>query len=492
MNASLSAVQPKEGRLSLWIKLIYGSGEWSYASFGTLRQIFYAIFLTDVVGLDARLASFAALVGIIWDAVNDPLVGVISDRVKTRWGRRRPFLLFFSIPFGLSFLFLWWAPPWQNQIALMLTVMAAYMLSDTFQTLVSVPYNTLTPEIAPDYDERTTLTGFRMFFNLLASLATAVAAPMIVKGAVLAGTTLQQGYVTVAALFGGLAAIPFLLIFAVVRERPRDPTEVQEPASFRETVTAAWQNIPFRFATGIYMLNWITFDLVALMLPFFLLYWVAQGDLAASVSIFGDKIVLDSVVLGLLLITAVVALPLWTWLSHRFSKRSAYIIAMSFWAVVQMLILAVRPGQVGFILVLAVLAGMSVSSAHVLPDAIFPDVLEWDELRTRRRREGIYYGMKNFVRKMAGALAIFSALQMLGWFGYLSPPKGAALFQQSGSALTAIRVMTGPVGALLLCSAIVVAWFYPLTRERHARIRRLLARRREIKAQSKVGSATAG
>ena len=84
MNASLSADQAKQGRLSLWIKLIYGSGEWSYASFGTLRQIFYAIFLTDVVGLDARLASFAALAGIIWDAVNDPLVGVISDRVKTR------------------------------------------------------------------------------------------------------------------------------------------------------------------------------------------------------------------------------------------------------------------------------------------------------------------------------------------------------------------------------------------------------------------------
>jgi GPH family glycoside/pentoside/hexuronide:cation symporter len=100
--------------------------------------------------------------------------------------------------------------------------------------------------------------------------------------------------------------------------------------------------------------------------------------------------------------------------------------------------------------------------------------------------------MKNFVRKMAGALAIFSALQMLGWFGYLSPPKGAALFQQSGSALTAIRVMTGPVGALLLCSAIVVAWFYPLTRERHTRIRRLLARRREIKDQHKASSATIG
>jgi GPH family glycoside/pentoside/hexuronide:cation symporter len=480
---SQPAAQLKQSRLPLWLKLIYGSGEWSYASFGTLRQIFYAIFLTDVVGLDARLASFAALVGVIWDAINDPIVGIISDRVKTRWGRRRPFLLFFSIPFGLSFLLLWWAPPWHNQIALMLTVMFAYMLSDTFQTLVSVPYNTLTPEITPDYDERTSLTGFRMFFNLLASLTTAVAAPMIVKGAVQAGASSQQGYITVAALFGGLAALPFLLIFAVVRERPRDPTQAEEQIPFRESLRAAWNNVPFRFATGVYMLNWITFDLVALMLPFFLIYWVSQGNSVASMSLLGDKIALQSVVLGLLLITAVVALPLWTWLSHRFSKRSAYIIAMGFWAIVQMVILTVQPGQVSFILALAILAGVSVSSAHVLPDAIFPDVLEWDELRTRRRREGIYYGMKNFVRKMAGALAIFLALQTLGWFGYQSPPAGVTQFQQSGSALSAIRFMTGPVGTLFLCSAMVVAWFYPLTRERHARIRRLLARRREIEAQ---------
>ncbi len=468
----------RERRLSFWTKLVYGSGEWSYASFGTLRQIFYAIFLTDVVGLDARLASLAALAGVIWDAINDPIVGVVSDRTRTRWGRRRPFLLFFAIPFGLGFLLLWWAPPWQSQIALTLTVMLAYMISDTLQTLIAVPYNALTPEITPDYDERTSLTGFRMFFNLVASLATAVTAPMIVKAGLRAGATLQQGYITVAALFGGLAAIPFLLIFAVVRERPRAPGEVQEPVSFRETLHAAWQNIPFRFATGVYMLNWITFDLVALMLPFFLMYWVSQGDLTASLDLGGDKIALESVVLGLLLITAVVALPFWTWLARRFSKRSAYIIAMVFWAGVQLVILAVQPGQVGLTLVLAVLAGVSVSTAHVLPDAIFPDVLEWDELRTRKRREGIYYGVKNFVRKLAGAMAIFLALQVLGWFGYQTPPEGVRQFAQPASALAAIRVMTGPMGALLLVSAVVVAWFYPLTRERHARIRRLLERRR--------------
>ncbi|HTP11722.1 MAG TPA: MFS transporter [Anaerolineae bacterium] len=468
--------------LRLWTKLIYGSGEWSIASFGTLRQIFYAIFLVDVVGLEPRLASFAALVGVIWDAVNDPIVGVFTDRMKSRWGRRRPFLLFFTIPFALGFLALWYAPPFESQLALMLYCMLAYMLSDTLQTLVVVPYYSLMPEVAPGYDQRTSVTGYRMVFNLLASLATAVIGPMIVKSTLSAGFTQQQGYLITAALFGGLAMIPFFLIFATVRERFANQAEKDREVPFRQSARTAWQNVPFRFATALYMLNWITFDLVALMLPFFLTYWIAQGNLTAKVNLFGESFTLESAVLGLLLITAVIAVPFWTWLARKLDKRRAYIIGMSFWVFVQLLILTVQPQQVELILALAVLAGLSVSTAHVLPDAIFPDVIEWDELRTGRRQEGVYYGIKNFVRKLTGAFAIFFALQVLGWFGYQAPPDGVTQFAQSAATQQAIRYLTGPIGALMLIGAIAVAYFYPLTRERHERILRLLEKRRAREA----------
>src|SRR6266498_4127832 len=308
------------------------------------------------------------------------------------------------------------------------------MLSDTLQTLVSIPFYALTPEITLDYDERTSLTGYRMFFNLLASLATAVAAPAIVDAALAGGATQQQGYFIVSALFGGLATIPFLLIFAVVRERDNVADAAEPEIPFLETVRTAWKNVPFRFATGLYMLNWITFDLVALVLPFFLAYWVAKGNLLQKAL----GLPLDSAVFACLLVTSVIVLPFWVWLAR-----------------------------------------ISVSTAHVLPDAIFPDVIEWDELHTGHRREGIYYGVKNFVRKMTGALAIFIALQTLGWFGYQSPPAGATQFSQPASALQAIRFLIGPMGALLLFGAVTMAWFYPLTRERHARIRALLERKKE-------------
>ncbi|MBG7609714.1 MAG: MFS transporter [Anaerolineae bacterium] len=467
----------KEPRLSLWTKLVFGAGDWSVSSFGTLRQIFYAIFITDVVGLEPRLASIAALIGITWDAINDPLVGILSDRLKSKWGRRRPFLLWFSIPFGLGFVMLWWAPPFESQLALAAFVTLAFMLSDTFQTLVVVPLYALTPEITLDYDERTSLTGYRMFFNLLASLVTAVAAPAIVDSILASGGTQQQGYLIVGGLFGGLAIIPLYLIFIFVRERDRSQQEIEqgENISFAESVRTAWGNIPFRYATGLYMLNWITFDLVALALPFFVTYWISDGDMLEK----AIGLPVESAIFAVLLITSVLVLPFWVWMSKRFNKHIAYIIGMSFWAVVQLLIFTIQPGQISYMLVLSTLAGISVSTAHVLPDALFPDVIEWDELRTRRRQEGIYYGVKNFIRKMTGALAIFIALQVLGWFGYQSPPEGATFFQQSATTLMAIRILIGPFGAVLLFSAIAMAWFYPLTRERHARIRRLLARRKE-------------
>jgi glycoside/pentoside/hexuronide:cation symporter, GPH family len=468
-------------RLPLWKKLVFGSGDWSIATFGTLRQLFYAIFLTDVVGLDPRLASVAAFLGILWDAVNDPLIGTISDRLKTRWGRRRPFLLFFAIPFGLAFLALWWVPPFKNQILLAVTVSLVYMLSDTLQTFISVPLYALTPEIAPDYDERTSLTGFRMFFNLVASLTAAVAAPSIVDAALASGATQQQGYFIVSAIFGGLAILPLLAIFFFIRERPR-PLEVesQPHIPFLVILQAAWKNIPFRFASALYMLNWITFDLVGLVLPFFITYWIASGNLLQKAL----GLSLESAVFACLLVTSVIVLPFWVWLSRKLNKNTAYMIGMGFWAVVQLLIFSIQPGQITYILILSVLAGISVSTAHVLPDALFPDVIEWDELRTGRRQEGIYYGVKNFIRKLTGALAIFIALQVLGWAGYQSPPTGATFFTQSPSTLLAMRILIGPFGALMLISAIIIAGFYPLTRDKHSRIQKLLARKHARKARS--------
>jgi GPH family glycoside/pentoside/hexuronide:cation symporter len=472
---------PGPARLPRRIKWLYGSGDWSLASFNTLRQIFYAIFLTDVVGLDARLASLAALIGILWDALNDPIIGTASDRLHTRLGRRRPFLLIFGVPFGRSFLLQWWVPPWSSQIALMISVGLAFMVCDTLQTLIAVPYASLTPELTSDYDERTSLTGHRMFFNLCASLVTAVAAPILIDAG---GADQQRGYLLMATIFGGLAMLPPLLIGLLIRERPLAAPDGRDAgAPLAATLRLIWRNVPFRFATLLYLFNWVTFDLVALMLPFFLVYWVAGGEVQAAVSLGGAPLALESAVLGAMLVTSVVALPLWIWLANRLSKQRAYVAAMALWAAVQVALYLVQPGQVGLVIGLAVLAGIAVAAAHVLPDAIFPDVIDWDEVRTHRRREGTYYGIKNFARKLTGAIAIFVALQTLGWSGYQAPAAGLGRLTQSQATLTVIRLLMGPLPALLIGAAAITTLAYPLTRERHRRIQRVLERRAARRAR---------
>ena len=471
-------------RLPFWLKALYGSGDWGIASIGMMRSIFYAIYLTDVVGIEPRLASLGALVGIIWDAINDPIIGILSDRVKSKLGRRRPFLLWFAFPFGLSFVMLWSAPNWESQVGLLIYVTLAFMLSDTLTTLVTVPFLSLTPELTQDYDERTSLSSFRTVFQLLSAMTVVIAAPMIVDAVIVGGGTQQQGFMTAGAIFGMIGSLPLFLIGLFVREKFAATREEQEILSFRESLRLAWENVPFRYAVGIYMFNWSAVDMIAITFPFFLLYWVAQGDLLVSVNFLGINLALESAFFGVMMFVCVLCVPFWLRFAKRFNKIKAYIFGMTAWILIEILIFTIQPGEVGYLLFLAALAGIGVSAAYILPDSILPDVIEWDELRTRRRQEGIYYGIRTLTRKLTGALVIFVTLQILGWSGYQVPPEGVTQFQQSNTAVFMIRMMVSFIGAGILLGTILLAWTYPLSREKYQRIQRLLAIRKNKNAET--------
>ncbi|MBI5822735.1 MAG: MFS transporter [Chloroflexi bacterium] len=466
-------------KLPFWLKFLYGSGDWGIASIGMMRSIFYALYLTDVVGIEPRLASIGALVGIIWDAVNDPIIGTLSDRMKSKLGRRRPFLLWFAFPFGFSFVMLWSAPNWESQIGLLIYVTLAFMISDTLTTLVAVPYLSLTPELTQDYDERTSLSSFRTVFQLLSAMTVVITAPMIVDAIIIGGGSQQQGFIAAGAIFGAIGSLPLFFIGLFVRERFASEEQEQETIPFRETMRLAWQNIPFRYAAGIYMFNWSAVDMVAVTFPFFLLYWVAQGNLLAKINILGVDLALESAFFGVLMLSCVLFVPFWLWFAKRRNKIQAYIVGMSAWIIVQAMIFTIQPGDTPYLLTIAALAGIGVSAAYILPDSILPDVIEWDELRTRRRQEGIYYGIRTLIRKLTGAGVIFVTLQVLGWSGYQSPPENVTQFTQPDSALLAIRLMVSFIGVAILLGTIILAWSYPLSREKYTRIQKLLAIRRE-------------
>lgn len=434
--------------LSRRSKWIYGFGDISFSLTNTILAVYFAIFLTDVVGVPARLAAAAIFIGRTWDYFNDPLIGHLSDRTRTRWGRRRPFLLFGALPFALSFMLLWMRPPWESQVLLASYYAVAYVLFDAAFTMVNMPYIALTPELTPDYDERTSLTSYRMFFSIAGSLI-AFTVPLAIVESFSPQNAVRVQWMGV--LFGLACMLPVLLVFFNARERP-DFMAAEQPG-LGQSLRAALRNRPFVFGAGIYLLTWISVDILQTALLFFLKYVLlreAQSDLIMT-SIF---------------ITAIFALPLWVWASRRWNKSLAYIFGIAFWAAVQLVLVSLGPSSsLGLLLTLCVLAGIGVSAAHVLPWAIIPDAIEWDEWHTGERHEGMFYSLISLMQKVASSIAIPLILLLLDATGYT--PNAV---QQSPSALLGIRLVVGPIPAALLWAGIIFAWLYPLSRAEHARI----------------------
>jgi GPH family glycoside/pentoside/hexuronide:cation symporter len=225
-------------------------------------------------------------------------------------------------------------------------------------------------------------------------------------------------------------------------------------------VRAFRANRPFLFAMGIFLFTWTAVAVLVAMLPFFVEYWLGMPGRLTEI-------------MAVVFVSALLWLPFWGWFARRFSKRVAYVAGMLFWIAVQLALISLQPGApLPAVALLAALAGVGISTAHLIPYSMIPDTLEWDELRTGLRREGTYYSMVTLMQKVASAAAVPMALLLLDGAGYV--PNAA----QPPAALWAIRALVGPIPAALLLAGILLAAFYPLSREEHARIQRLLEQRR--------------
>ena len=432
-------------KLSRLTKIIYGFGDIGFSMTSTIIAAYFPIFLTDVVGIAPAIAAIGLFIGKSWDYINDPLVGYLSDRTRTRWGRRRPFLLFGALPFGLAFAFLWWRPPFETQTALVVFYTFMFVLFDAASTFVGMPYFALTPELTEDYDERTELTGYRMFFSILGGLISFVV-PMMIIGSMSpenADNVFRMGLI-----FGAASFIPLYLVFLGTKEKPY--FKKLERPKLLASLKSAVKNRPFVFSAVIYLFTWTSMHIIEANLLFYIKYVVQREGLT-------------EIIMGTIFVTAILSLPLWDWISKKFNKRLAYIYGIAFWAVVQILLITVTAStSVAVLLALCFLAGIGVGAAHVLPWAMIPDAIEVDELETGKRHEGMFYSLVTLASKTTNSIAVPLALAVLDFSGYI--PNAAV---QPASTLAGIRWVVGPIPALLLVGGIIFAIFYPLSRDEH-------------------------
>jgi len=400
------------------------------------------------------LAGLVVLVGKVWDAITDPLVGSLSDRTTSRWGRRRPWLLFAAVPFGAMFVVIWLVPAGWGRGAVFAFAAMTQLVYWTAYTCVAVPHASLTPELTKDYDARTGLTSYRMAFSVAGVMVGSSLVPWIVGGSHEEWT--EAGFVRMALVCAAALVSGPLVVFFGCRER--HPERVVRRISILEGFRLVSHNRPFFIALAMYLAAWVGLSMTTGMFYFFFGYRLG----------FGDQM---KYVLPVIFATVGVMLPVWVRVSARFGKRAAYIAGMCVFAAVGFGTLTLGPDTTQLVWAFAVVAGIGLSAIYLIPWSIIPDCIEYDELKTGMRREGIFYGFVTFAQKLAVAVGICLLGCLLGLTEY------DPAVTPSPSVLWAIRLLFGPIPACVVLAGVVAALFYPITKREHERIHAAIAAR---------------
>jgi GPH family glycoside/pentoside/hexuronide:cation symporter len=441
----------KTGKLPTRTKVFYGIGDLGNALVNSAIQFFLMKFFTDGALILPALAGNALLIGKIWDSINDPLFGWITDKAKSPHGKRRAFMIYGAIPLGISVALIWFVPPGIGQVVTFIWIAVTFSLFSSLWSMTNVPYYALTSELTDDYDERSSLTTVRMVMSVPAFLVGAALTPVIVGLFALQRT----GWAFVGILYGVICAAALLISASGFRERKEKAATIRGEASPFKSLALALKNKPFVWISLTYFVINISFSLIEILMAYYVQY---QLKMTSQISL----------VMGLLLICVTISLPFWQWLSRKMDKGPAYAIGMGVGALSVVITFFMPHTATPLIYLVSVLAGFGFAANWIFPWAMIADVADFDRLETGQQRSGMYYGVWGLATKVSQALALAAVGWILTGFGYV------ANIEQTPHALLGIRLFFGIVPAALIAVALPFLFFYPINRKSHTEVRRKL------------------
>jgi GPH family glycoside/pentoside/hexuronide:cation symporter len=458
--ANVTALRKEiEKKLPFKTKFFYGVGDLGNAIINSAIQFYLLKFYTDTALILPALAGNALLIGKIWDAVNDPLFGWLTDRTNSKIGRRRIFMFFGAIPLGISIALLWFIPKGISMTLTFVWIALTFVLFDTLWTLTNVPYYALTSELTDDYDERSSLTTTRMVMAVPAYLVGVALTPVI------AGlfAVERTGWAYVGIIYGLICAAVLLISAAGIRERQK-VVQTKAKTNVWQSVKRALSNKPFqRLCIAYFVIN-LSFALVKTLMAYYLEY---QLLMESEISL----------VMGLMLVCVTISLPFWKKLSEKLDKGPAYALGMTIGAIAVGLSFFLTPEQGKWIYLLSVVAGIGFGAQWIFPWAMVADVADYDRVETGEFRSGMYYGIWGLATKISEALAISGIGWMLTGFGYV--PNIA----QTSHSLFGIRLFFGPIPGIVILIMLPLLIWYPINRKKHAEIRERLEKMEEQEAE---------
>ena len=424
-------------------KFYYGLGDLSgNIMFGAVS--FYLLyFMINVGGLSPYLAGIVFLIARGWDAITDYFMGVISDNTKSKYGKRRIYMLFGAIPFGLSFIFLWLSPETNEQSLKFIYYLIVYIIYNTTWTIVYIPYNALTANMTNDYDERTSINTVRIIMANIGLLLGAAVFALLADGTEsvfykLFGS-LKKAYALSGIIFGVIAAL--IMLVCAIGTKERFTNDEGNKVGLIKTLKQFFKLKEFRNTILYYLLSMTGFDVIMAIFIFFV------NDALGFAG--GDESMLF---VALPLVTAIGSAVLWDKLSAKYEKHRVYTVAALYISLCLLLCLIIPPQNYFALALVCILVGIGMSAIQILPYASVPDIVEVDEYHYGVRREGAYYGIVSLMYKTASGISVALVSVVLGAFGYV---EGA--ISQPASALMIIRIIIGVIPGIIFIISIIFA-----------------------------------
>lgn len=445
-----------KARLAYGAADIYGGGAFVVIS------TFFTVYLTKALGMSPALAGTIPLIGKVWDAVTDPLMGNITDRTRSRFGAKRFYLLIGSVISALTFVLMWVGVSGSSKMGQYLFYVAMYMLFSTGFTIVMVPYNALLPDMVEDYTLRSRFSGVRTICSTFGAILAGLIPTLLIRDNTDAGS-----YLRVAIIFGVIFLLVILVTFAGTWEKEKEPVRI----GFRESLTQSFTVYKSR-----------SFQL------FLLIFLCGQGaaDFVTGLAVYyvddvlnayggGRFTYLMAVILLSQFVGTIAFTPVMAKTSKKFPILVGFPIRMA--ATLAMLLFSHEGASFGIILALSFVIGMGMAASSVSIYAILSDMADIDELITSINRPGTCSGMATFVRKIATGLSSFVIGLLLTLVGY-SEALANAGERQSAATQHGIALIYVFAPVVLMALTILFAWLFPVNEKEFQIVRKEIARRK--------------
>ena len=462
-------------------KIGYGFGDMSSSMFWKLFSYFLPFFYSNVFGLSLADAGVLMLVTRIWDAVSDPMMGIIADRTKTRWGKYRPYLLFFAIPFAVCGILLFTTPENGKVVWAYVT----YLMMMTVYTGINVPYGSLLNVMTADSDEKSVLSSYRMFFAYGGSFIALFAweplcnmfdkTRVAVEGAsgLAAISTSPDAWQKAMIVIATCCFVLFILSFLLTKEHVRSESTV----SVGKDLGLLLRNKPWWLLIGAALASNLFNTVRGTTTAYFFADYIQQ-----LVSLDGRWAFLVSagIFLSIGEIANMVGVVLAVPMSKHLGKKSTYIISMAALVGLSIAFFFLPATAGGYWAMLAFQIIISIFTGVISPLvwSMYADVADYSELKDGTASTGLIFSSASMAQKFGGAFGGAAVMWMLAAFGYDT----TAGVVQTETAITGLRILMSWVPAAVATLAILVTWFYPLTKKKMEEVQVELAARRGTKA----------